>query len=300
MGAWLSRAAPPQLPRQLEPELGAAQCNYEARPSPRAAPHTRHPQRASPRARAQLLRAFNGWMDERGLQYTLGAGTLLGAMRNEPPGLLQWEHDVDVYVLAREASLLLQQLTVRHRPPASPRWQPQPLTTSAAATYIRSCSFLSQQAQPLRPSAAASHTFYARSRSLFRLSRLTSPKPNRTAAHDPHGTALRPTAHGRTTARLRIVHSMVHYMVHSMVHHTVHHMVHHMVHHTAHHMVHPMVHHTVHCMVHHMVHHIVPYMVHHTVHHTVHYTVHHIVHHMVHSMVHHTAHACAAQRRSSS
>ena len=46
-------------------------------------------------------------MDESGLQYTLGAGTLLGAMRNEPPGLLQWEHDVDVYVLARQASQLL-------------------------------------------------------------------------------------------------------------------------------------------------------------------------------------------------
>ena len=77
---------------------------------------------------AQLLRAFNGWMDESGLQYTLGAGTLLGAMRNEPPGLLQWEHDVDVYVLARQASLLLRKLQAR--PPARPP-RPPPQTRSA-------------------------------------------------------------------------------------------------------------------------------------------------------------------------
>jgi phosphorylcholine metabolism protein LicD len=55
-------------------------------------------------------------MDESGLQYTLGAGTLLGAMRNEPPGLLQWEHDVDVYVLARQASQLLRKLQARRTP----------------------------------------------------------------------------------------------------------------------------------------------------------------------------------------
>ena len=75
---------------------------------------------------AQLLRAFNGWMDESGLQYTLGAGTLLGAMRNEPPGLLKWEHDVDVYVLARQASLLLRKLQAR--PPAAPRTARLPRT----------------------------------------------------------------------------------------------------------------------------------------------------------------------------
>ena len=60
-------------------------------------------------------------MDENGLQYTLGAGTLLGAMRNAPPGLLQWEHDVDVYVLARQASLLLRKLQARSPLPALPR-----------------------------------------------------------------------------------------------------------------------------------------------------------------------------------
>ena len=60
-------------------------------------------------------------MDENGLQYTLGAGTLLGAMRNAPPGLLQWEHDVDVYVLARQASLLLRKLQAGYPPPALPR-----------------------------------------------------------------------------------------------------------------------------------------------------------------------------------
>ena len=60
-------------------------------------------------------------MDENGLQYTLGAGTLLGAMRNAPPGLLQWEHDVDVYVLARQASLLLLKLQAGYPPPALPR-----------------------------------------------------------------------------------------------------------------------------------------------------------------------------------
>ena len=90
-------------------------------------------------------------MDESGLQYTLGAGTLLGAMRNEPPGLLQWEHDVDVYVLAREASLLLQQLTVRHRPPAT--GQP---TMAAAASYNLSRSHLYSQLQLPKPTGAAS------------------------------------------------------------------------------------------------------------------------------------------------
>ena len=73
---WPSR----RLPARLEPTRGVAQCNYE------------------------LLRAFNGWMDHNSLRYTLGAGTLLGAMRNEPPGLLQWEHDVDAYVPARAAA----------------------------------------------------------------------------------------------------------------------------------------------------------------------------------------------------
>ena len=65
-------------------------------------------------------------MDENGLQYTLGAGTLLGAMRNAPPGLLQWEHDVDVYVLARQASLLLRKLQARCPPPCPAALCPLP------------------------------------------------------------------------------------------------------------------------------------------------------------------------------
>ena len=80
------------LPENLEPQPGTNQCNYE------------------------LLRAFDGWMDESGsgderhLRYTLGAGTLLGAMRTVPTGLIQWEHDVDVYVPARDAAELAQRL----------------------------------------------------------------------------------------------------------------------------------------------------------------------------------------------
>ena len=80
------------LPQQLEPHPGANQCNYD------------------------LLRAFDGWMDESGsgveraLRYTLGAGTLLGAMRTVPSGLIQWEHDVDVYVPARDAYELAKRL----------------------------------------------------------------------------------------------------------------------------------------------------------------------------------------------
>ena len=70
-------------------------------------------------------------MDENGLQYTLGAGTLLGAMRNAPPGLLQWEHDVDVYVLARQASLLLRKLQAHYPLPALPRFAPPAAPRSA-------------------------------------------------------------------------------------------------------------------------------------------------------------------------
>ena len=84
--AWPPWPPPPPLPPDLQPSRGVAQCNYE------------------------LLRAFGGWMDERRLRYTLGAGSLLGAARSTPPGLLQWEHDVDVYVPARDASLLLRGL----------------------------------------------------------------------------------------------------------------------------------------------------------------------------------------------
>jgi len=77
---------PTELPTALEATEGASQCSYE------------------------LLRAFASYARRKQLRYTLGAGTLLGAMRNQPPGLLQWEHDVDVYMPARDASELIQLL----------------------------------------------------------------------------------------------------------------------------------------------------------------------------------------------
>ena len=88
LGAVLMVRPVVELPVDLEPAPGTAQCNYE------------------------LLGAFSKYMRSRGkgLRYTLAAGTLLGAMRNEPPGLLQWEHDVDVYMPARDASQLLRRL----------------------------------------------------------------------------------------------------------------------------------------------------------------------------------------------
>lgn len=83
--AWCTTRTTSQLPENLEPVNGAAQCNYE------------------------LLHAFTRYIDRSGvrLRYSIGAGTLLGAMRNQPPGLLQWEHDVDVYMPARDAFELL-------------------------------------------------------------------------------------------------------------------------------------------------------------------------------------------------
>lgn len=77
-------------PASLEPVAGAAQCNYE------------------------LLKAFAD--RARGLNWTLGAGTLLGAMRTAPPGLLQWEHDVDVYATAPAALAVLRRLEERSDP----------------------------------------------------------------------------------------------------------------------------------------------------------------------------------------
>ena len=68
----------------LEPTAGAAQCNYE------------------------LLKSFT--RVAAGLDWTLGAGTLLGALRSEPAGLLPWEHDVDVYIPARDAAALAERL----------------------------------------------------------------------------------------------------------------------------------------------------------------------------------------------
>ena len=87
---WLVRALadawPTAPPVSLEPTAGASQCSYE------------------------LIRAFTGYTHQNRVRYSLGAGTLLGAMRNQPAGLLQWEHDVDVYVPARDAAQLIRLL----------------------------------------------------------------------------------------------------------------------------------------------------------------------------------------------
>ncbi len=73
-------------PRELEPHPGTAQCNYET------------------------LRALASLAEREKLRYSLAAGTLLGAMRNDPPGLLKWEHDVDVYMPAKDVWRLLELL----------------------------------------------------------------------------------------------------------------------------------------------------------------------------------------------
>lgn len=75
------------LPDDLEPMPGTAQCNYE------------------------LLKEFS--VVAEGLDWTLGAGTLLGAMRTT--GLLQWEHDVDVYAPASHAFEIVQRLSIYPR-----------------------------------------------------------------------------------------------------------------------------------------------------------------------------------------
>jgi len=100
---WLVRAIgdawPAALPSLLEPTDGASQCSYE------------------------LIRAFAAYADSCDLRYTLGAGTLLGAMRNRPSGLLQWEHDVDVYMPARDASTMLRRLKSECGERCSRRWR---------------------------------------------------------------------------------------------------------------------------------------------------------------------------------
>lgn len=73
--------------RDLAPTPGAPQCNYE------------------------LLKSFSHVAGD--VRWTLGAGTLLGALRTEPPGLLPWEHDVDVYAPARDAAALATRLADR-------------------------------------------------------------------------------------------------------------------------------------------------------------------------------------------
>jgi hypothetical protein len=98
-----TRRSPPAkitLPDDLEAQAGTSQCNYE------------------------MLHAFDGWIEEQsaGLRYTIGAGTLLGAMRTYPPGLLQWEHDVDVYMPARDAFESIQRLQEQCGPARASKW----------------------------------------------------------------------------------------------------------------------------------------------------------------------------------
>ena len=109
---------PVDIPVDLEPAPGTAQCNYE------------------------LLGAFSRYMRSRGkgLRYALAAGTLLGAMRNEPPGLLQWEHDVDVYMPARDASHLLRRLQRDCAASAWYHWRSAAANLAASLTPISSRS----------------------------------------------------------------------------------------------------------------------------------------------------------------
>ena len=120
LGAVLMVRPVVELPVDLEPAPGTAQCNYE------------------------LLGAFSKYMRSRGkgLRYTLAAGTLLGAMRNEPPGLLQWEHDVDVYMPARDASHLLRRLQRDCAATAWYHWR------SAAANLAASLTPISSRSHP--------------------------------------------------------------------------------------------------------------------------------------------------------
>lgn len=75
-----------------------------------------------------LLRAFAGYAAPRRLRFALAAGTLLGAMRNQPPGFLQWEHDADIYMPARDAARLLR-LLLHDCPPRRHRWRSQQCAT---------------------------------------------------------------------------------------------------------------------------------------------------------------------------
>ena len=84
---WMTDLIAPRPPENNRLALpGASQCGYE------------------------LLRAFSRYADSRRLRFSLAAGTLLGAMRNRPSGLLQWEHDVDIYMPARDAFALIRHL----------------------------------------------------------------------------------------------------------------------------------------------------------------------------------------------
>ena len=132
-----------RLPTQLEPTPGASQCGYE------------------------LLRAFAHYVAVRlpGLRYTLGAGTLLGAVRNSPAGLLQWEHDVDVYLPAKDAVRLHD--AVRHdcatgiSTGALPRCRTSMLAPAPCPTHRWTCSgcagiYSSAAPQARAPPAVAS------------------------------------------------------------------------------------------------------------------------------------------------
>jgi hypothetical protein len=121
------------VPTVLEPSPGASNCTYS------------------------LLAAFVHYVAARApfVRYTLGSGTLLGAMRNAPPGLLQWEHDIDLYVPARDAFTLLDAL--RHECSgvnADHRWMrcvdhvclPRPIITPLPSQGLR-CSGIARSGQ---------------------------------------------------------------------------------------------------------------------------------------------------------
>ena len=123
-GAALARCLTPSLARALARNVHARATCRTALTAQRAAPAAsmlsdwwapRPPAEMTDRTDAtqcgyEMLRAFAGYASSQHLRFTLGAGTLLGAMRNRPSGLLKWEHDVDVYMLASEASALLHRL----------------------------------------------------------------------------------------------------------------------------------------------------------------------------------------------
>jgi len=56
-----------------------------------------------PQLRYELLRDFTKYMALNGdLRWILGAGSLLGAMRQDPPGFIQGDDDIDIYMPARD------------------------------------------------------------------------------------------------------------------------------------------------------------------------------------------------------
>lgn len=51
----------------------------------------------------EMVHVFSGLADEYGLRYTHAGGSLIGFFRNDPPGLVAFDHDVDIYLPAKDA-----------------------------------------------------------------------------------------------------------------------------------------------------------------------------------------------------